>query len=168
MLFSIIPIYTLTFLNTPLSYSTFSGYLALAGAGAGLVLGKLTDRRGKRAFLLVPIVGIMTVTTLVFPAANTSFLLWMILTGLLSFIVPIFWNVTTAVTVDTHPNLALVMPGRELCLAIGRTIGLFFAMLSFFYEAKPTYIYPALALALIAYLLYLHFVRSVRKSYQIR
>lgn len=168
MLFSIIPIYTLTYLNTPFSYGTFSGYLALTGAAAGLILGKLTDRRGKRAHLITLLVAMMAIITFIFPAATSSFFLWMILTGLLSLIVPIFWNVTTAATIDLHPNLALVIPGRELCLAIGRTIGLFLALVSFTYEPTPTYIYPALALVLILYLSYLHWVKNVRKSYLIR
>lgn len=168
VLFSLIPIYTLTFLATPLSYGTFSGYLALAGAAAGLILGKLTDKRGKRAFLIAPVVAIMAAVTLVFPAANTSFSLWMVLTGLLSLVVPIFWNVTTAATIDLHPNLALVIPGRELCLAFGRAIGLFLALLSFLYESKPMYIYPVLTGTLIVYLMYLHWIRNVRKSYLIR
>ncbi len=168
MLFALIPIYTLTFLNTPLSYATFSGYLALAGAVAGLVLGKITDKRGRRAHLIAPIVAIMAIITFVFPAGATSFVLWMILTGLLSLIVPIFWNVTTAATMDLHRNLALAIPGRELCLAFGRTIGLLLAALSFVYEAKPTYMYPVLALVLVVYLGYLLWVKNVRKSYLIR
>lgn len=168
ILFSLIPIYTLTFLNTPLSYATFGGYLALAGAAAGLILGKLTDKQGKRAYLIAPLATLIAIITFVFPAANTSFPFWMILTGLLSLIVPIFWNVTTAATIDLHPNLALVIPGRELCLAIGRTIGLFFASVSFLYEPTPTFIYPALALVLIVYLVYLHWIKTVRKSYLIR
>lgn len=168
ILFSLIPIYTLTFLKTPLSYASFNGYLALAGASAGLVLGRMTDKRGKRAFLLAPIVGIMTITTLLFPAANASFLIWMILTGTLSLIIPIFWNVTTAVTIDLHPKLSLVIPGRELCLAFGRSVGLFLAVISFSYEPKPTYIYPVLTFVLIVYLGYLYWVKNVGKSYLIR
>lgn len=168
MLFSLIPIYTLTFLNTPFSYGTFSGYLALAGAAAGLILGKLTDRRGRRAHLIAPLVAMMAIITFIFPAGTSSFFLWMILTGLLSLIVPIFWNVTTAATIDLHPNLALVIPGREFCLAVGRTIGLFMALVNFTYEPAPTYIYAVLALVLIVYLIYLHRVKTVRKSYLIR
>lgn len=168
VLFSLIPIYTLTYLKTPLSYASFNGYLALAGASAGLVLGRMTDKRGKRAFLLAPIVGIMAMTTLLFPAANASFLIWMILTGILSLILPIFWNVTTAATIDLHPNLALVIPGRELCLAVGRSIGLFLALLSFLYEPRPMYIYPMLALVLVVYIGYLLWVKNMRKSYYIR
>ncbi len=168
ILFSLIPIYTLTFLKTPLSYASFNGYLALAGASAGLVLGRMTDRRGKRAFLLAPVVSIMAITTLLFPAANASFLIWMILTGTLSLIIPIFWNVTTAATIDLHPKLSLVIPGRELCLAMGRSVGLFLALLSFLYEPRPLYIYPVLTFVLIVYLGYLYWVKSIRKSYLIR
>ena len=168
VLFSLIPIYTLTFLNTPLSYGTFSGYLALAGGVAGIILGKITDKRGKRAYLIAPIVCIIAIITLVFPVANTSFPLWMILTGLLSLIIPIFWNVTTAATIDLHPNLALVIPGREFCLALGRTIGLLLAALSFSYEPRPMYIYPVLTGVLIVYLMYLHLVRRIKKLYLIR
>lgn len=168
VLFSLIPIYTLTFLKTPLSYASFNGYLALAGASAGLVLGRMTDKRGKRAFLLAPIVGMMAATTLLFPAANASFLIWMILTGTLSLIIPIFWNVTTAATINLHPKLSLVIPGRELCLAFGRSIGLMLAVISFSRQPQPTTIYPVLAFVLVIYLGYLYWVKSVRKSYLIR
>ncbi len=164
MLFGIIPIYSLFFIKTPLFYGSFLAYLSLVAAGANLLLGKLTDRMQKRAVFLYPLTLIMAGVTFLFPLVTQSLLLWIIATGILQFLVPLFWNISTAMVVDAHRNLRLAIPGRELMLALGRVVGLSLTYLSFTYEASPRAIFWILGGIFLLYPLTLYW-NTQKKHY---
>lgn len=165
MVFALIPIYTLYFIKTPVSYGLYAAYLAVIGVVANLFLGHITDKLQKRVVFLYPLTILMAATTLLFPSAAKNITLWLIVTGVLNFFIPMFWNITTAMIVDTHPNLKMAMPGREISLALGRAIGLVAAAVSFFLEPTPRIIYYVLGGILFLYPMYLFWISRVKKHY---
>lgn len=165
MVFAIIPIYTLYFIPTSVSYGLFASYLAIMGIAANLLLGHATDKLQKRVVFLYPLTLLMVLTTFLFPLAAKNVAIWLILTGVLNFLVPLFWNITTAMIVDAHPNLKLAIPGREFTLALGRTVGLAATAISFFLEPTPRIIYYVLGGILFLYPMYLFWISRVKKHY---
>ncbi len=141
MAFGVIPIYTLYFIKTPLGYGTYLAYLSLMGVVANLTLGKLTDKLQKRVVFLYPLTIVMAVITFLFAFGQNDLTWWLILTAAIQFILPLFWNITTTMVVDAHPNLRIAIPGRELVLASGRLLGVFLALVSFSLEKTPFWLY---------------------------
>ncbi|MBI2326878.1 MFS transporter [Candidatus Curtissbacteria bacterium] len=166
MVFAVIPVYTLFFINTPLNYGIFASYLALLGAISSFILGKFTDKIQKRAVFLYPVTVIMAVVTYLFPFATESLNLWIILTGAISFLLPIFWNLTIAMVVDTHQDLKLAMPGREVFLSSGRTLGILIAFISFSLEKSPQIIFLVLGSVLLLFPIALYWNTRIKKHYQ--
>lgn len=163
--FGVIPIYTLYFIQTPLKYGVFLAYLALVSILANFTLGKITDRLQKRTIFLYPLTIIMACTTILFITVKSNLVHWIILTGVIQFLLPLFWNVSTAMIIDTHPNLQLAIPGREFLLAAGRILGLSIAFISFTTEKSPYYIFIVLGLILFLYPILLFWNTKVSKTY---
>lgn len=166
LVIGIIPIYTLYFIKTPLFYGVFLSYFSLVSILANFTLGKLTDRLQKRVIFLYPLTIIMALVTFSFPFATQSITLWIVVAGATGFLLPLFWNISTAMIVDTHPDLRVAMPGRELLLGLGRIIGLSFAFLSFSYEKSPFLIFIVLGIILLLYPVTLYWNMYISKRYQ--
>ncbi len=163
MVFGIIPIYTLFFIKNPLGYGSYLAYLSLAGVVANLALGKITDKLQKRVVFLYPLTIIMAIITFLFAVFSNNLAWWLVLTAAIQFFLPLFWNITTALVIDTHSNLRIAIPGRELVLAIGRFVGVVFAFLSFAFEKQPFLIYFILGGALLLFPLVLFWNSKVKK-----
>ncbi len=165
LVFGVIPIYTLYFIKTPLKYGAFLSYLAFVSIIANFTLGKITDKLQKRTIFLYPLTIIMACTTILFIAVKSNLLNWIILTGIIQFLLPIFWNVSTAMVIDTHSNLQLAIPGREFLLAAGRIVGLLMAFASFTIEKSPYYIFIVLGLIFFLYPIMLFWNTKISKMY---
>ncbi|MFH1971490.1 MAG: hypothetical protein ABIJ05_03865 [Patescibacteria group bacterium] len=165
MVFGVIPIYTLYFIKTPLKYGAFLSYLAFVSIIANFILGKVTDRLHKKTIFLYPITIILACTTILFVTVKTNLGSWIILTGIIQFLLPLFWNISTAMIIDTHSNLQLAIPGREFLLAAGRILGLSIAFISFTFEKSPHYIFIILGLILFLYPIMLFWNTKVSKNY---
>jgi len=163
---ALIPIYTLYFIKTTLGYGSFLAYLSLLSVFATLLIGRLSDKLQKRIIFLYPVTITMAVVSLLFPFATQNFTLWVILSGLISFIIPLFWNFSTAIVIDTSPNLGVSIPGRELVLALGRFLGLIFVLISFLYEKEPFFIFIFLGCVILLYPIFLFWSSKIRKKYQ--
>lgn len=164
LVFGVIPVYTLHFIKTPLFYGVFLSYLALLGIIANMSLGKLTDKLQKRVIFLYPLSIILAITTgLMFWGVN-NLAFWLVLVGIIKFVLPLFWNITTALVIDTYKNLKKAIPGREIVLAMGRLSGLLLAYASFFIE-QPSYIFWILAGAMFLYALNLYWKTRVTQKY---
>ncbi len=165
ILMGLIPIYSLFFIKEPLPYGIYLAYLSLVGIIANLSLGRFTDKVQKRAVFLYPLTIIMVGVTLLFDLATRNLVLWAVVTGALLFTVPLFWNISTALIVDSRPNLKLAIPGREIALAVGRVIGLLAVFVSFTLEQIPHYIFFFLAGAMLCYPLILYWNTRVSRKY---
>jgi len=165
MIFGIIPVYTLFFIKTSLGYGTFLAYLSLTAVLANLILGKFTDKIQKRIIFLYPLTIIIAVITFLFPLATSNIVFWVIITGALQFFVPLFWNISTAMVIDGHPNLELSIPGREIMLTLGRVLGLGLSFLSFYFEKTPFYIFIFLGFVMLIYPLNLYWKTKFKKQY---
>lgn len=166
LVFAIIPIYSLFFIKSPLDYGIYLAYLSAVGAVANLLLGKLTDKLKRRVIFLYPLTIILIFATLLFPFATRDLYLWIVLTGIVQFTLPLFWNISTAMVVDQSPNLDVSIPGRELVLACGRFIGAILAAISFFTEKNPFYIFFLLAFIFLLYPINLFLNSKVKKDYK--
>ena len=165
---AIIPVYTLYFIKTPLSYGAFAAYLSLIGVAANLLLGKTTDKLQKRVLFLYPLTLILAAATFLFPYASTQLPLWLIVTGIINFFLPLFWNTSTSMVIDTHPNLESAIPGREIVLAAGRVLGFSLVLMSLSFERQPRVIYIVLATIFLIYPLYLWWISRFKKKYAFR
>ena len=90
---------------------------------------------------------------------------WVVLAGIISFLTPVFWNISTAMVIDSTPNLRVGIPGRELALATGRLIGISFVLISFLYEKKPFIIFIFLGIVMLIYPLILFYRTKISKKY---
>ena len=165
VIIAIIPIHTLHFIKTPLYYGAFIAYLALVSIVANIILGKYTDKIQKRVVFLYPITMLLAGTTFVFPFVTRDIIPWILAAGMIQFLIPSFWNITTAMVVDTRPNLHLAIPGREFSLALGRVVGLFLTFISFSVEKTPYYIFLLLGSVMLLYPLRLFWITRIKKTY---
>jgi hypothetical protein len=165
MVFAVIPIYTLFFIKTPLDYGAFLAYLAVVSVAANLLLGKLTDKLQKRVVFLYPLTMIMACTTILFAVFKTNIVNWIILVSIIQFLLPLFWNVSTAMVIDAHSNLEQAIPGREFLLATGRVLGILIAFISFSLEKSPFYVFLILGGILFLYPAKLFWNSKISKSF---
>lgn len=165
MIFGIIPIYTLFFISTPADYGTFIAYLALMGAISNLLLGRFTDKIQKRSIFLYPVTILLAIVTFLFPIAVKNLQVWTILAGSISFLLPLFWNLIIAIIADTHSNLKLAFPGREIFLTSGRITGLTLVFLSFTFEKSPKIIFFVLGSAILLLPITLYWNTKIKKNY---
>ena len=165
LVFGIIPIFSLFFIKSPLHYGTYMAYLALMGILANLSLGRLTDKLQKRTIFLYPLTIILGITTLLFPLSLKSIFWWIIITGVIQFFLPLFWNVSTAMVIDSHTNVKQVIPVRELLLSLGRVLGLSLAFINFQFESRPTIIFYFLGSIMFLYPLILFYNTKISKKY---
>ena len=163
--FAIIPIYTLYFIKTPLTYGAFLSYLGIVSVVANLTLGRLSDRLQKRIIFLYPLTIVMAVTSLLFTQVRSDLQTWIIVVSIIQFLLPLFWSVSTAMVIDTHSNLELAIPGRELTLTIGRSLGVLIVFLSFLIEKTPFYIFVFLSIVLFLYPIMLFRNTKISKKY---
>lgn len=165
VLIGIIPIYSLFFIKEPLSYGIYLAYLSLVSIIANLLLGHFTDKAQRRAVFLYPTTLIMVLITFLLDFGTKDLLTWAIVTGVFLFVTPLFWNLSTTITVDAHSNLRLAFPAREIALAVGRMIGLFAVFVSFTLETTPHYIFFVLGGILLFFPLILFWNTRVSKKY---
>ena len=164
VVFTAIPIFTFYFIQTPLYYGTYLSYLALMAVAANLFLGQLSDKLRLRLNFLYPVTLLLAAATLLLPLGINNLKIWLILTGLVQFIVPLFWNFSTAFFVDLQPDLHRGMPIREALLASSRTMGCLLVFANFYFEPRPTYIFYLLGAAMFLYPLLLWLRRRQYKT----
>ncbi|HVZ12521.1 MAG TPA: hypothetical protein VG965_05835 [Patescibacteria group bacterium] len=165
LIFAVIPIYTLYFIQKPLNYGVFASYLAVLSVIANLTLGRLTDKLQKRSVFLFPLTIIMGVATTLFAVFPQNLTYWIIMTGVIQFLLPLFWNLTMAMVVDSHANLKLAIPGREILLAAGRTLGASFVIVSLCLEPYPHYIFILLGIIMFAFTGVLYYNKHLTKRH---
>ena len=165
---AIIPVYTLYFIKTPLSYGAFAAYLSFIGVAANLLLGKMSDKLQKHVLFLYPLTLVLAITTFLFPQATNNLALWLIVTGIMNFFLPLFWNTSTSMIIDTHANLEKAIPAREIVLAAGRVTGFILTIISFWLQPTPNGIFYVLGLIMLSYPLYLWWVSRFQKKYAFR
>jgi hypothetical protein len=166
LIFCIIPVYTLYFIQTPGFYGTFLAYLSLAGLVANLLLSSFTDRVKKRAVFIYPLTLAMSVVTFVFPFVTQDLFLWALVSGLSQFLVLLFWSISLAMVVDSSSNLDLAMPGREIALIVGRLFGALLVAASFLIEKTPFYIFFILGAVMLLFPINLYWNSKISKKYK--
>jgi len=163
LVMGLIPIYTLFFIKTPLGYASFLSYLSIVSVVATLIIGRWSDRLNKRVIFLYPITLILSVTTFAFTLVNGNIIFWAILSGVIAFLLPTFWNLSTAIIVDNTSDLRLAFPGRELALAVGRVIGFLVIFVDFYLFKKPFFSFIVMGSAILLYSVVLFWEGKVRK-----
>jgi hypothetical protein len=164
VLFAFIPLSTLHFITSISGYGQYLGYLSLVGTVAGLLLGHYSDKLGRRSFLLWPICLILGLSTIGLLYGLTSLAVWILVTSIIQFFIPIFWNITTALLVDQNLDLKIVFPGREVILAVGRMIGLIFTYICII-NSQETFLLIVLSIVIMTLPIYLHYQANVSKKY---
>ncbi|MCL4354311.1 hypothetical protein M1349_02445 [Patescibacteria group bacterium] len=163
---AIIPIYVLFFIKTPISYGTYLAYLSLVAIGANFIIGHLSDKMQKRSIFLYPITLLSSLATLMFIFATNNLTYWIIAASVIQLISPILTNLSTALVVDAHSDVAISMPGRELLLSLGRVLGLFLVFLSFAFEKTPFFIFFVLSGSMLLFAFFLFYNTKVSKKHK--
>lgn len=164
--FGIIPVFSLYFIKSPLYYGTYMAYLSLMAVIANLLLGQISDKLKKRLVFLYPVTILMALTTFAFPLVVFNLVFWLILTGVIQFLVPLFWNFSTSMFIDCHPDVAKSMPIREFLLSLGRILGLSLVFLNFQIEAVPRLIFFFLGGIMLLYPAILFYNTRISQKYQ--
>lgn len=164
ILFSFIPLSTLHFISSPAGYGQYLGYLSLVGTIAGLLLGHYSDKLGKRSFLILPICVVLALSTIGLYFGLESLPIWIAVTSLIQFTVPIFWNITTALMIDQNLDLKVAFPGREIVLAFGRLVGLVFTYICIT-NAWINLLLYTLALVILSLPVYLYYQSKVTHQF---
>lgn len=167
VLFAYIPLTTLHFISSPGSYGQYLAYLSLIGTIAGLLLGYFSDKRGKRSCLLTPISLVLAGLTLAMIWGAKSLSIWIIVTSAIQFMIPIFWNISTALMVDQNLDLKVAFPGREIVLAFGRLLGLAFTYICII-NSQTSLLSIVLALVILALPAYLYYQSNITKQFVYR
>lgn len=167
VLFAFIPLTTLHFISSPGSYGQYLAYLSLVGTVAGLLLGYSSDKRGKRSYLLTPISIVLAILTIAMIWGTKSLPIWIIVTSAIQFMIPIFWNISTALMVDQNVDLKVAFPGREIVLAFGRLLGLAFTYICIL-NSQINFLLIVLALVILSLPLYLYYQSNIAKQFVYR
>lgn len=165
LVFSIIPIFSLFFIKSPLKYGIFISYLSLMSIIANLTLGKLTDKLQKRIIFLYPLTIIMAVVTFLFPLALEKIIWWVIITGAIQFFCPLFWNLTTSMYIDTSKDLNTGFVTREFVFSVGRAFSYVLIAINFYFQPKPTYIFYFLGSVMLLFPIALFYNTKISKRY---
>jgi len=165
MIMSIIPVFSLFFIKSPAKYGIFLAYLALVSIFANLSLGRLTDKLQKRTIFLYPLTLGLSLVTFLFPLAINHLFWWLVVTGVIQFILPLFWNTSTAIVADAHKDIEKAFTTREFVLNIARFLGISLVYINFLYQPRPTYIFYFLGSVMLFYPLILFYRTKISKKY---
>jgi len=165
LIFTVIPIFSLFFIKSPLYFGVYMSYLSLMSIIANLTLGKLTDKLQKRIIFLYPLTLTMALATFLFPQALTKMVWWVIITGIIQFFAPLFWNLTTSMFIDTTKDIETGFITRELLLSIGRMTSIILIAINFYFQPKPTYIFYYLGFTMLFFPLALFYNTKISKRY---
>lgn len=158
----VIPIFTLYFIRSPLKYGFYLSYLALISIVVSFIIGKVSDKIQKRIIFVVPLALALAIATFMFAILKLNLTNWIILTGIIKFIEPLFFGSSISLLVDNH-DVRSLMSGRELMLSSGRVIGLLLAFVSFAFEKSPFCIFVILGSAMLLYSIILFWKTKVSK-----
>jgi hypothetical protein len=164
VLFAFIPLSTLHFITSPAGYGQYLGYLSLIGTIAGLLLGHYSDKLGKRSFLLWPICIILSFSTIGLFYGLKTLAIWVLFTSIIQFVLPLFWNITTALLIDQNLDLKVAFPGREVILALGRMIGLIFTYVCII-NSQQGLLLVILSIVIMILPIYLYYHANISKKY---
>lgn len=165
LLFSVIPVFSLYFIKTPAKYGLYIAYLSLMSILANLLLGRLSDKLQKRALFLYPVTLLLGISTLFFPLALNSLTGWIIVTGIVQFLAPIFWNLMTSMVADNHQDIEQAFISREFVLSLGRLISVSVILINFLIQPKPTYLFYYLGTSVLIIPLILFYRTKIEKKY---
>lgn len=165
IIFGVIPVFTLNFIKTPLAIGIYFSYLGLVAILANLFLGRLSDKLNRRLRFLIPTTILMGLGTMILPWATSRLIFWLVITGIIEFLSPLFWNFATAYFVDCQPDSNRSMPAREWVLSVSRTIGIALVFFNFYFEKQPTIIFYVLGVVMLLYpVVLLYNTRHAAKS----
>ena len=165
LLFSVIPVFSLYFIKTPAGYGLYMAYLSLMSILANLLLGQISDKLQKRSLFLYPVTLLLGITTLFFPVAIKSLVGWIIVTGIVQFLAPIFWNLMTSMVADNHQNIEQAFISREFVLSLGRFISVCVILVNFIIQPKPTYLFYYLGTSVLIIPAILFYRTKISKKY---
>lgn len=144
---SLIPIYTLHFIDTALGFGGFMSFIGLVGGIGNIIFARFTDKIQSRSIFLYPMSIILGICTILYPFASNDFRIWFFFAGMISLVSPIFNTLCLALMTDRKLQLMIAVPGRELALSLGRIMGGICVVLSFMYEPTLRYIFYVLGCA---------------------
>ncbi|MCK4967873.1 MAG: hypothetical protein KAS12_02355 [Candidatus Aenigmarchaeota archaeon] len=138
ILWTAIPLATISYLSNVVDYGLFFSYLGFFGAIASVFLSRLSDKIKNRTNFIYPVAFLLGLSTIITGFAST-FIMWAIANAFLVFFATVFGPFQTAIVLDKTKNLVDSMASREFFLNIGRTSGGAIAIVSLLLFGKSEY-----------------------------
>ncbi|RMF06536.1 MFS transporter [Candidatus Woesearchaeota archaeon] len=127
----VMPVVTLSYLKSAISYGAFLSYVGLLGVFASFILSRLSDKYKNRSVFLYPLALLMAAFTAISSLSNSVFS-WVLLVGLFNLFRAMVSPLMMAVAVDVSKNLEDVMFAREFLFMVGRLIGMSIVLASIY------------------------------------
>jgi hypothetical protein len=117
-----VPLITLYFLTSGVSYGGFFSIVAIFGAASSLYFCHLSDKTGNRVHYLYPSI-VMTAAATILSAYTSDLINWVIVRGMVGFFVAVANPFTTSIVLDRMKSTPQAMYLREILMGLGRLAG---------------------------------------------
>ncbi len=155
ILWTAVPLATISFITAEVDYGLFFSYLGLFGALAAVVLARMSDRLKRRTLFIYPTVMLLGISTILAAFSNTL-ILWAIANAAIAFIWALVAPFQVAVVLDKSKNLVDAMASREFFMNLGRVMGGFAAIVSLILFGLSEYSLVAAGITMFLYVHVLH------------
>ena len=152
ILWTAIPLATISYFGNAIDYGLFFSYLGLFGAIASVFLSRLSDNMKNRTSFIYPVALLLGLSAILTGFA-TTLIVWAIANAFLVFFATVFGPFQTAVVLDKSKNLVDSMASREFFLNFGRTGGGVIAIFSLLLFEKSEYSLLVAGLSVFVYAL---------------
>ncbi len=155
IMWTAVPLATITFLTNEVDYGLFFSYVGLFGALAAVVLARMSDRMKKRTIFIYPTVILLGISTILAAFSNTL-MLWAIANAAIAFIWALVSPFQVAIVLDKSKNLVDSMAAREFFMNLGRFFGGTTAIISLLLFGLSEYSLVIAGIAMLLFALMIH------------
>ncbi|MFH0863264.1 MAG: MFS transporter [Candidatus Altiarchaeota archaeon] len=153
-----VPIITLVYITSAVSYGGFFSIIAVAGAAATLYFCRLSDVSGNRVDYLYPSI-VMTAAATILSAYASDPVNWFIVRAVVGFFVAVANPFTTSLVLDKVRSTEDAMYLREIILNTGRAFGVAAILACHLLFSNIQYAFIPAGLLLLAYPLIVEYKR---------
>ncbi len=155
IMWTAVPLATITFLTSEVDYGLFFSYVGLFGALAAVVLARMSDNMKKRTIFIYPTVILLGISTMLAAFSNTL-ILWAIANAAIAFVWALVSPFQVAIVLDKSKNLVDSMAAREFFMNLGRFFGGIIAIISLLLFGLSEYSLVVAGIAMFLFALLIH------------
>lgn len=159
----ILTVFTLQFIQTPLSFGIFASYLAIISVISNFIMGKIGDRFKKGHVVAAVSSALAFGAVLLMGFSSTSLAAWVVANGIMQFISPVFTSTALALALERSTDKLMMLHAREMLMNVGRFIGVVAAGLMLYFKLPGYWFFvlPACAACMLGFI-------ALRKKVELR